>query len=55
MVNCKFCTGMTDLKDIDDIVRHIAAQHLIVPDDEVVTRDNTKRLVREVAKCWQQH
>jgi enhancing lycopene biosynthesis protein 2 len=55
MVNCRFCTGMTDLKDTDEIVKHIGAQHLNVPDDEKATYDNTNRLVREVAMCWQRH
>jgi hypothetical protein len=35
LVNCKFCTGMTDLKATDEIVTHMKVQHLNVPDDDV--------------------
>ena len=45
MVNCKFCTGMTELKATDEIVTHMKVQHLNVPDDDV------KRLIRKVAMC----
>ena len=54
MTDCKFCTGMTGMNTVDEIVNHIRAAHLEVGDVSA-TKLHIDRLVTAVARCWQNH